>query len=356
MLNKAALFIKESSPKETIVVYHGGCGDGIAAAAILLKVFLKLFHEAPRAKFASPSVITKLALHQKNIIFVDLAVDQERKYLLELKKKSKILIIDHHQLTNNMNKEGILHIHPDLFSKIPSVRYPGAKLVFDICSRIAKIDDLDWIAAVGMVHDISAEYWKTFIDKVFAKYPELGKKTYTYEDKIGQLASIITAGQELKNGNELALKVLLEAERPSDILETRIPEAEDLLEADKARMEELNYFVDNWEKLASYDRKLKLVIYDVDLKHKISSALSTTLAKKYPDLLFIIMNQESPSVLKINFRQSLEKIDCSWLAKVSTEFFGGSGGGHKPAAGGRIHPKYKEQFKTKVKELLRGLK
>jgi single-stranded DNA-specific DHH superfamily exonuclease len=353
MLNLAADFIKHCNPKETTVVYHGGCGDGLAAAAILLRTFQKLFGEMPKAKFASPGVVAKLNLHSKTIIFVDLAVDQEKDYLLNLAKNSKILILDHHQVSNNLNKEGILHVHPDFFSKIPGVRYPGSKLTFDVCSILTDICDLDWIVAIGLIHDVGAEHWKPFLDKVFAKYPELGRKTYTYEGKIGQLVSIITAGQELKNGNELALKVLLEADRPSDILDAKIPEVEDLLEVNKERMKEFNYYVENWEKLADYNRKLKLVIYDVDLKHKISSALSTALSKRNPNLLFIIMNQESPSVLKINFRQTLEKVDCNWLAKESTKPFGGSGGGHKPAAGARIHPKFKEKFKEKVRELLK---
>jgi single-stranded DNA-specific DHH superfamily exonuclease len=188
---------------------------------------------------------------------------------------------------------------------------------------------------------------------VFAKYKELGKVTYEYKGKIGKLVSIITAGQELKHGNEIALKVLLEADRPSDILDEKVPEVSELVELDKAREEEISYYLDNWEKLAEIDSKRKVAIYDVDLKHKISSALATVLSKAHPDYLFIIMNKESPAVLKLNFRQTLSKIDCAQLAKESTKPFGGSGGGHKPAAGGRIHPKYKEKFKEKVRELLK---
>jgi single-stranded DNA-specific DHH superfamily exonuclease len=352
-LTKAADFIKESKPEETVVVYHGGCGDGLAAAAILQRTFFKLFGSMPKAKFASPSVVSKLNLHNKTIIFADLAVDQEKDYVLGLAKNSRILILDHHQMVNNLNKEGILHVHPDLFGKIPGVRYPGAKLAFDVCSLITNIDDLDWLVLIGLFHDVGAEYWKPFIDKVFAKYKELGKVTYEYKGKIAELVAIMTSGQEMKRGNELALKVLQEAERPSDILEAYSPEVEELIAANKEREKELTYYLDNWEKLADYNRKLKLVIYDVELKHKISSALSTALSKRHPDLTFIVLNQESPSVLKLNFRQTLEKVDCNWLAKASTEPFGGSGGGHKPASGGRIHPKFKEKFKEKVRELLK---
>jgi len=354
MLNLAADFIKHCTPSETTIVYHGGCGDGLAAAAILLKTFQKLFGEIPKTKFASPGVVAKLNIHSKYIIFVDVAIDKEKEYILGLAKNSNILVLDHHLIVNNLNEFGIPFVHPDLFSKIPGVRYPGAKLAFDVCSILADTKDMDWIAAIGLIHDVGAEHWKPFMDKVFIKYKELGKITYTYSGKIGELVSIITAGQELRKGNELALKVLLEADRPSDILDAKIPEVEDLLEVNKGREEELKYYVANWEKLADYNRKLNLVIYDVELKHKISSALSTALSKRHPDLTFIVMNQESPSVLKLNFRQTLEKVDCNWLAKASTEPFGGNGGGHKPASGGRIHPKYKEKFKEFVKDLLKA--
>jgi single-stranded DNA-specific DHH superfamily exonuclease len=353
-LTKAADFIKNCDPKQTTIVYHGGCGDGLASAAILLKTFQKLFEELPKTKFASPGVVAKLNIHSKYIIFVDTAVDQEKNYLLNLAKESKILVLDHHPVNNDLNKDGILHVHPAFFSDVPGVRYPGAKLTFDVCSLITDTKDMDWIAAIGLIHDVGAEYWKPFMDKVFLKYKELGKVTYTYSGKIGELVSLITAGQELRNGNELSLKVLFEAERPSDILEAKLPDVEDLMEVNKGREEELKYYVDNWEQLADYNKKLGLVIYDVELKHKISSALSTVLSKKHPDLIFIVMNQEGPSVLKLNFRQTLEKIDCNWLAKESTAEFGGSGGGHKPASGGRIHPKYKEKFKEFVKDLLKA--
>lgn len=354
MLKSAAEFIKQCEPSETTIVYHGGCGDGITAAAILLRTFKKHFGAMPKSKFASPGAVGKLALSSKFVVLVDLAVGQEKDYLTRLAQNSNILILDHHELTSNLNKEAnILQVHPSLFSDIPGVSYPGAKLAFDACSLLADIQELDWLAAVGLVHDVAGKAWKGFIDSVFNKYKELGKKSYTYESKLGEISSILTAGQEIKNGNALALKVCLEAQRPSDILEESLPETSTLVEINKEREKELKYYVDNWEKLAEFDKKLSLVFYDVDLKHRISSAIATSLSLKNPDLLFVIMNKESPAVLKINFRQAQQKVDCAWLARASTEPFGGAGGGHKPAAGARIPPKYKEKFKERVRELLK---
>jgi single-stranded DNA-specific DHH superfamily exonuclease len=353
MLDKAAEFIKNCDPKETTIVYHGGCGDGLAAAAIMLKAFQRVHGEMPKAKFASPGNVHKVSLYSKYIIFDDLAADQEKDYMLQVARNSKVLILDHHKIANDLNEEGILHVNPELFTKLPGVRYPGAKLTFDVCSLIADVKDMDWLAVVGTIHDGGGEFWKPFIDKTFAKYPELGKPVYGYEGKLAKLTSILTAGQDLKRGNEVVLKILIEAERPSDILDATIPEVNDLLELRKAREKEVQHYLDNWEKLADIDRSLGLVFYDIDFKYKVSSALSTAISMKYPDFIFVVMNKENSSVLKLNFRQTKEKIDCSWLAGASTAEFGGQGGGHRVAAGGRIHPKYKEKFKEKVRELVK---
>ncbi|HKZ49783.1 MAG TPA: DHHA1 domain-containing protein [Candidatus Nanoarchaeia archaeon] len=354
MLDKAAEFIKQCDPKDTTIVYHGGCGDGITAGAILLRTFQKYFGEMPKAKFASPSTLSSLSLHSKYVIFTDLPAGAEIDYVLKLSERSNVMIIDNHEITKNLNSERIVQVHPDFFeTKIPKQNHTGAILTYEVCSRVINIEELDWLAAVGLIHDVSGEAWKPFLDKVFAKYRELGKVSYKYQGKIGEIVSILTASQELKGGNELALKVCLEADRPSDILEAKIPEVSELIEVYKERTKEFEHFMDSWEKLAEIDRKIGLVFYELELKHKLASAIATTLSQRNPDLLFVVMQKEKPSKLKISFRQTLSKVDCNWLAKASTAEFGGEGGGHKPAGAGSIHPKYKEKFKEKVRELVK---
>jgi len=120
MLNEAADFIRNCKPKNTAVVYHRGCGDGISAAAILIKTFEKYFGERPaKIIYANPGKLdlVKIPAFYEYIIFTDLAADQNLKEVLRWSKRSKIAVFDHHTIANNLNEHGILHVHPDLFQK-----------------------------------------------------------------------------------------------------------------------------------------------------------------------------------------------------------------------------------------------
>ncbi|MEM4714296.1 MAG: DHHA1 domain-containing protein [Candidatus Nanoarchaeia archaeon] len=354
MLDKAAEWLKTIQPSEARIVYHGGCGDGLTSAAILSKFCQKWFGEIPKSIAGSPNNLQKLKISSKYVIIVDIAADAWEKWTLNLAQNSKILILDHHELLKNLNPFGILHVNPNIYSK-DKLYYTGAKLVFDVCSKIYDVSDLDWLAAIGIVNDVAGEHWKDFLDSVFAKWSELGSASYGFESKIGFLASILNSAQDVKNGEKIALRLLQKAERPADILEGKSSEAKILLKIREARRAEMDYYVQNWKKIAILHTKEKLVWLYIKPKYRIASAVATILAQKNPDYLFIVLNEEDDRV-KISFRQTKGLIDCNWLAQESTKLFGGAGGGHREAAGGTIKIIYLEQFKAKVLSLIKSKK
>ena len=351
MLDKAAEFIKDCDPKDTTIVYHVGCGDGISAAVILAKTFERYFGDRPKLTYGNPNYLSTLRINTSRVIFVDIPADQDTDFILKLAESAEIAIFDHHVYTEDLNKHGILHVHPEFFSKIKGVRYPGAKLSYDICSRVTNIDDLDWIAAIGTIHDVGGEQWHDFIYKVFEKYPELGKKSHDFNSKLGLLVAMLTAGQDLKGGDKIAIQMLLEAERPSDILDLKSEEAQKLDKMRRARAEEIDYYIKNWKSLGEWHEKEKLVFLKLEPKHKISSAVATASSLRNPNVLFVLMTHEGDRV-KLSFRQNESRVDCNWLARESTKDFEGTGGGHPPAAGGMIKAKYVEDFKKKVLALV----
>ena len=80
MLEKAAKFLENCNPDETIVVYHKGCGDGIAACAILGKFFKKTKDGVPKKFIAigydedfAMFVKKILNMNIRNVIFADLS-------------------------------------------------------------------------------------------------------------------------------------------------------------------------------------------------------------------------------------------------------------------------------------------
>jgi len=355
MLDKAIEFIKSCKPESTAIVYHTGCGDGIASAAILTRTFVKHFGKAPRDVIpASPGKLqhVKFPSSAKQIIFVDIAADQNPDVLLKLKNRAKIAIFDHHQINKNMNKFGILHVHPELFQKrLTGEKYCGSKLTYDICSKITNVTDLAWIAGIGLIHDMGAQHWKEFMDFIYTLHPELkkGKDIYGFDSELGTLTSILTSGRDIKDGERLALQAVLLAEDPEDIRKE-----EKLVAVKQARDKDVSKYVTNWKKYAKIYKDLDLAVLEVKSKFEIKSPVGTVLSIKNPDYTFVIIDREGNEA-KLSFRSQKRKVDCNKLAKLSAVPLGGSGGGHVPAAGAFIPVKNLEAFKKKLPELVKQL-
>src|SRR3989344_3751174 len=153
LLKRAAQFLKQAGPASTAIVYHKACGDGIAAAAIVARTIKKYsgIHPKKIIAYAYNEDFKKLSKElskYKSVIFVDLAIDRNKDALIALSKSTKVLIVDHHELTNNLNDSGILHVHPKFFWQGNSSRYVGAKLAYDICAKITDVEEMCWLAGV----------------------------------------------------------------------------------------------------------------------------------------------------------------------------------------------------------------
>ena len=354
MLNEAADFIRNCKPKNTAVVYHRGCGDGISAAAILIKTFEKYFGERPaKIIYANPGKLdlVKIPAFYEYIIFTDLAADQNLKEVLRWSKRSKIAVFDHHTIANNLNEYGILHIHPDLFQKeLEGSRYCGAKLTYDICSLVADIQDLDWLAGVGIINDVGGTAWKKFLDKIYNNYPELSKskKKYDFSSQLGEIASLFSSGKDRAGGERLALEVALDAENPKDLLDCS-GKAAILCKYRKSREDEIKYYTDDWKNKA--EKYGNLIIYEISPKNEIISAVSTIISMQVKNKTVVVLRINNGSI-KISYRNQNSKVDCNKLAMQLAKEFNGIGGGHPQASGGLISENKLEEFKKRLIELL----
>ena len=363
MLQKAAEFIKQCKPEETIVVYHKGCGDGIAAAAILGKFFSKsnglpkrfiaLGYEEDFEYFVKKI----LAIRAKNVVFADLSLDKYPELLETLAGKFGVLIIDHHTLITDMNARGILHIHPKFFSEIEGTKYCGAKLTYDICSKAVDMKDASWLAAVGIMHDVGSETWKRFLDEVYLKFPELkgGKDIYGFDSTLGQLVSLISSSKVGVAKEIRTITLCINTENPKDILELKSEIAKELNYWKTKSDKEISKYVADWRGLAEINEKLDLVILEVKTKLPVSSTISTILSLGNPNFVFCIYKVKS-NLVNISFR-SQKGLNCHVLAQEATKGFEfGSGGGHPQAAGARVLKKDFEVFKERLPKLVEQLR
>ncbi|MBI2040972.1 MAG: DHH family phosphoesterase [DPANN group archaeon] len=361
MLKQAAEFIKECKPASIAIVYHKACGDGIAAAAIVARTIEKLKGKLPKIiSYAYNEDFKKLSKElskYKFAIFVDLAIDRNKDELITLSKSAKVLIVDHHELTNNLNKFGILHVHPKFFWQGNSSKYVGAKLAYDICAEVADISDMCWLAGVGLVHDVGSEDFKEFMNQIYRKFPELkeGKNIYGFESRLGQIVSVITAASYGPQAEKSAVKLCIEAKDPMAILESKYAEARLLMHLKADINKEINYYVKNWRTKAKMFKDINLALYRINSKHNIGSAVSTILSLKNPEVIFVVYKKIG-SIIKISTRNQTKRINCDELTKkLAANLTNGVGGGHIPAAGSSFAAKDLKKFLELVPKFVKEM-
>ena len=351
LLKKAAQFLKQAGPASTAIVYHKACGDGIAAAAIVARTIKKYSGTHPKKIIAYAynedfKKLSKELSKFKFAIFVDLAIDRNKDELIALSKSTKVLIVDHHELTNNLNESSILHVHPKFFYAGNSSRYVGAKLAYDICAEVADIREMCWLAGIGLVHDIGSEDFKEFMNQIYRKFPELrdGKNIYGFESRLGQIVSVITAASYGPKAETAAVKLCIEANDPMAILESKYAEARLLMHLKEEINKEIKHYVNNWKKEATHDTKLNLAVYEIKSKHNITGPVSTILSLKNPEVIFV-MYKKINNLVKISVRSQTKRINCDTLTKrLAMNLTNGIGGGHVPAAGGSFAAKDLKKF------------
>jgi len=355
MLKKAAEFIKENGNKKVLIIFDTD-GDGIGSAAILAKTLKRAFKKMPEAmpanhglSFIDRSMIKKINSKKFDVIItVDAAVDEKPEYMLELAEKSRILIIDHHQIHRNLNNSKILHVNPNLWkTKFVSYKYCTSKIVYDVCSKLTDIEDLDWLAGIGIVNDKSEDTWKSFLDGIYKKYKITLPKLRLTND-------IITSGYYYSGskGVMTGYRACLETSSPNDILKAktnntrRLKKFYDIIEG------EIVSTMNNWKKNAEIIEDKKLIILKLNTKFSISSPISTKISFEKPHYT-VLVTRKNGKMTCMSLRRQDKRVNCASIAeKAIKNLKDASGGGHKPASGIHIMSKDWKIFRKRVLELL----
>lgn len=349
MIEKAAEFIRGIDGKVAII--YDNDGDGIGAASIISKAFKNIFGKYPKAeaKTNDPFFINQNTFQAIKdfgfIITVDISFDEKPSYILKLAKKSKILIIDHHQIHENLNKyKNIAHVNPELWkTKFPSYGYCVSKIAYDALSEITNTENLDWLAGMGIVNDKCEIFWKTFLDDIYRKYKITSKELRLVND-------IVNSGyyhSGLK-GVQTAYKACLEASSPSDITKARTPSSEKLKRFYNSIEREIATVIKNWKKNAEIIENKKLIILKLHTKSSINSPISTKISEEKPHYTVVVM-REKDGMIFTSLRHQDKKVNCGELAGNATKNLeNAKGGGHVPAAGASIMSKDWKVFKKRL--------
>ena len=145
--------ILESNEIVRIISHHDT--DGICAASIICKMLLrknKKFHLSLIKQLEKEKIDEIEKENYDFIIFTDMGSGQIED--LSKFKEKKILILDHHQLKENIESENIIHINPHLFGIDGSREISGAGIAYLFAIAIDSRNlDLIHLAIIGALGD-----------------------------------------------------------------------------------------------------------------------------------------------------------------------------------------------------------
>ncbi len=353
---KLFLAIKEITSDTQVAIFHDLDPDGLTSCAILDRALFRIrgrrsdlhIHQERGGVTISQNTISTLQKKNIGVLFcLDRAVDQDPETVKSCEKICKLIVIDHHQYTNDIASERCLFIKPDKFSEVDSSKYPTARMVYDLFFTMADLDDCDWLMAVGVIGDAAYKQWKFAIDGVFDRY-RITKKADVYETKLAQVTKVITSTVivEPKDIPKLC-DFLYGAKEFTDVMKSHF----------KTHEEAFDKEITNWfglvEKKGEVYPEQKTVIYYITPKYGIRSVLSTLLSiKKFNNWTMVIAEEMlDEKLLGISIRNQSGEVDCVELVHHCIEGLeGANGGGHKPAVGGRIRKKDWKIFHTRLME------
>lgn len=346
-------FIKEIKPTDKIVIVHDDDCDGVCSGAIFTLIIRKLFNYCPK-NFSTEwnesltNNIVKEILKENVTYLIILDVPKIPQDLIDLlSKKIKILIIDHHIVSNYKN---VLYCNPRVFDSL--IYLPVSYLAYKIYEKIFESKNICWVAAIGVLGDYKIDYCQDlFIDleKIYPRLVDkikLSSKELFEKSLLGKLTRIVDGGRVVKSkeGAEFVLKTISNAKNYEEILKGKTKEAKTILKWYKISKKEFERLIKDF-KQNNKPLGNSILFYEFKSKFFFKSTLATAIGHLYDDKI-VFIGQKIGKYFDGSFRKGKNvNVDLNSLVRKLIENIpNSSGGGHPDAAGVRIPVEYKKVF------------
>jgi single-stranded DNA-specific DHH superfamily exonuclease len=358
LFDEFSQFMQGIKKEDKVALLHHTDPDGICSGVIIAKTIEKLrgrtadlrLNQRGDQLFILPETVEQLKSQGiKKIIIVDMGVDQRPEQVKAVEKFCKVLIIDHHKIYNNLSSKKTIFIKPQTLFEDPNpASYCASKLCFDLCSEIADIKELDWIASIGVIGDCAFTRWKDFLGEVFRKY-SLEKKEEIFRTIPGKTASLISEVESFSSAKIGEIfDTVYHAEKYEDILNSKLVKFQEQVKS------EIDYWLGHVNDFADIREEFDLIFYLIKPKFNIKANISTILSLKNPNKTIIVVQDMGEEMIGISGRRRDEKIAINDLLEKATENMeDASAGGHIPAAGGKVRRQDLSKFKDKLMELVK---
>jgi len=256
-------------------------------------------------------------------------------------KAIPIVWIDHH---NVKIKKKLLE-KVDYFNS-----YPSSEPVTYIAYNIFKRKEDMWLAIIGCIGDV---YMPNFAHEFSKKYPELFNANLSafdslYATEIGKLVKMLNFGLMDTTTNVVRLmKYLIKAKNVYDILEEN--------QYTKQFHHHYKQLNKEYQKLifkaeSQFDEKSKLILFEYAGAVSMSSGVANALYFKHKDkIIAVVFKRQDKASFSIRGDNILKL-----TLKIVKSIEGATGGGHQNACGDQVPIDKLEEFKSKIKRLVKS--
>ncbi len=349
---KIGEFVKSLNKDMKIALLYDTDPDGICSGVIIAKSIEQL-----RGKKIDFRILQKhndVALTEETIeklkklkldwlVVSDKPLDSDPSTLKEAEKYCRLLIFDHHKILADLNSEKTIFIKSQYAKpEIDGSLYPTTKLVYDLFSKYTDLSRLSWVAAIGIIGDMAQKQWHGFLDRVFEEN-NVDKGTNYFDTPIGKACALISISDTCDK-HEDAFDVVYEAKNYDDVVNSKLKGYQ------AAVQKEINRILDEFN--AKSEKHGELRYYEIDAPYSLNSMISTILSMRERNKTFVVL-QRNGEYYNISARRQDNKIAMNEvLAKAAEGLPNASGGGHRPAAGGKFFAKDLETVKKRIIKVL----
>ena len=344
-------FCHSLSPKDRVAIIHHSDADGICSALVTARAVEKLTGKRPvvvqhyeygNRKLAKKAISSMKKKKANVLIIVDVAVDGESGSVGERFQFEKCLVLDHHRMHKDLNGENLLFLKAEFFSKKEPSSYVASKLAFDLFSKVVDVEEMDWIACVGILGDMSLKRWRAFVKKTLQRRRIPLTRLYAILDLIA--ATEVLASNRLNT----LFWMLYEAQDPEHVLNA--PFKRYLKRFKKER----DSLIKDFKKKAEFFPEIELFFYTMKARHEnIKSYVINEISELHHNKTIILLQYLGHGRVRFSARRQDKKVKVNDLLRAAVKGIpGSSAGGHAPAAAGSTHKKDVRKFKGRIVSIL----
>lgn len=341
-------FIDSITPESQVMIIHDTDMDGHSAGVLAKKGLEQLgktvavsFPKEHGGREVTENLLNQIKEHSiTHIVCVDLALENYTG--AQQLEGLKVLVLDHHPTVEPYVQSFTIIKPHDIQDRVEDFKYCAAQLTYTMFSTLTDMSSYDWLAATGIISDMTFSSHKEFL-QAFAKKYNMQYYEEGYDMDIAELVK--QGGYGSAFGSDNADEIIFNALDTSSNYKEAI-----------AKMHEFDPVKEEQDKLLSEFAEKKethgnIHFYQIESKYHLASPVSSILSRHYVnenEILVTLKDKKDGQTSSSARRQDCKMHMGDMMREVTADFENSNGGGHPPAAGAKFPTKNKEEFKANI--------